>query len=98
MRDAFGNNVHSISPPAVRAYDQAVDRYLHALPGVLEATEEALAHDPQLALAYGLRGLFYAMYGRTDDARKCLVRGNDCSAGTSERERSYLDLIGAIVE
>ena len=55
MHDAFGNTVHCSSTAALRAYDRAVDRYLHALPGVLEATEEALAHDPGFALAHVLR-------------------------------------------
>ena len=58
MHDAFGNSVHCSTTDAVRAYDRAVDRYLHAFPGALEATEEALAHDTGFALAHALRGLF----------------------------------------
>lgn len=98
MHDAFGNSVNCSSPAAVRAYDRAVDQYLHAFPGVLEATEEALLHDPQFGLAYALRGLSYAMYGRSNDARTCLVQAKECSAGASEREKAYVDLIGAIIE
>ena len=98
MHDAFGNNVRCSSPAAVRAYDRAVDEYLHAFPGVLEATEEALAHDPQFALAHALRGLSHAMYGRPNDARACLVQARQCGAGTSERESAYVDLVAAIVE
>ena len=98
MQDAFGNRVLCSSPAAVRAYDRAVDNYLHALPGVLQATEEALTHDPQFALAHTLRALSYAMYGRSQDARECLVQASACSTGTSEREKAYLDLIRAIVE
>ena len=67
MHDAFGNTLHCSSAPAVRAYDRAVDCYLHAFPGVLEATHEALAHDPGFALAHVLRGLFLAMYGARDE-------------------------------
>ena len=98
MHDAFGNTVHCSSAPAVRAYDRAVDCYLHAFPGVLEATEEALAHDPGFALAHALRGLFHAMYGRGNDARQCLSRARDCHDSVSDRERSHVDLIGAIIE
>ena len=98
MYDAFGNTVHCSSAAALRAYDRAVDRYLHAFPGVLEATEEALAHDPGFALAHVLRGLFHSMYARGDDARQCLSRANECLDGVSDGERSHTALIGAIIE
>jgi tetratricopeptide (TPR) repeat protein len=98
MRDAFGNTVHCVSPTAVRAYDRAVDAYLHALPGVLEATDEALANDPQFAVAHALRGLFQATYGRGDEAKRGLARARECSAQASERERSQVDLITTIIE
>ena len=98
MHDAFGNTVHCSSTAALRAYDCAVDRYLHAVPGVLEAAEEALAHDPGFALAHVLRGLLHAMYARGDDARQCLSRAHDCLQGASDCERSHVALIGAIIE
>ena len=74
MHDAFINTIRCSSMAAARAYDRAVDCYLHAFPGVLEATEEALAHDPAFALAHVLRGLFHAMYGLGDEARQCLYQ------------------------
>ena len=98
MHDAFGNIVHCSSTAAVQAYDRAVDRHLHAFPGVLEATAEALVHDPGFALAHVLRGLFHAMYGRGDEARQCLARARDCIGGVSDRERNHVALIGAIIE
>src|SRR5262245_60257606 len=98
MHDAFGNAVHCSSAAAVRAYDRAVDCYLHAFPGVMEATEEALAHDPGFALAHALRGLFHAMYGLGDEARRCLSRARDCIDGASDCERSQVALVGAIIE
>jgi hypothetical protein len=98
MHDAFGNRVHCSSTAAVQAYDRAVDLYLHAFPGVLEATEEALAHDPGLALAHALRGLFNAMYGRGDEARRCLSRARDSLGDAGDRERDHVALISAIIE
>lgn len=98
MHDAFGNTVHCSSTAAVRAYDRAVDCHLHAFPGVLEATEEALAHDPGFALAHVLRGLFHAMYGRGDEARQSLARARDCAEGSSDRERDHVGVIGAVIE
>src|SRR5437763_1698830 len=98
MHDAFGNTVHCSSTAAVQAYDCAVDSYLHAFPGVLEATGEALAYDPGFALAHVLGGLFHAMYGRADEARQGLSRARDCIEGVSDRERSHIELIGAIIE
>ena len=98
MQDAFGNTVRSTSAAAVHAYDRAVDSYLHALPGVFEATEEALAHDPGFSLAHVLRGLAHAMYGRGDEARKCLSQARAGIASASDRERGHVDLIGAIID
>jgi len=98
MHDAFGNTVHCSSMAAMRAYDRAVDRHLHAFPGVLEATEEALTHDPGFALAHVLRGLFHAMYGRGDEARQSLSRARDCVDVASNRERDHVALLGAIIE
>ncbi len=98
MQDAFGNNVLCSSTPAVHAYDRAVDSYLHALPGVFEATEEALAHDPGFALAHVLRGLAHGMYGRGDEARTCLSHAREGMEGASDRERDHVDLVGAIIE
>lgn len=98
MHDSFGNPVQCASTDAVCAYDRAVDAYLHALPGVLEATDEALANDPQFAVAQALRGLFQATYGRGDEARKTLARAREYGAQASERERSQIDLISAIID
>lgn len=98
MQDAFGNPVHCASMAAVQAYDRAVDSYLHALPGVFEGTEEALAHDPGFALAHVLRGLACAMYGRGDEARRCLSHAREGVEGASDRERDQVGLIGAIIE
>jgi len=98
MHDAFGNTVHCSSTAAVQAYDRAVDLHLHAFPGVLQATEEALAHDPDFALAHVLAGLFHAMYGRAEEGRQRLSRARDCIDGASDRERSHVELIGTIIE
>jgi hypothetical protein len=92
MQDAFGNTVLCTSTAAVHAYDRAVDSYLHALPGVLEATEEALAHDPGFALAHVLSGLAYGMYGRGDAARKCLSQAREGIGNTNNRERKISPL------
>jgi hypothetical protein len=98
VQDAFGNPVHCSSLAAVRAYDRAVDAYLHAFPGVLEATDEALAHDPEFALPAALRGLFQASYGRGEEARTCLARARECSVKASDREQAHVNLMGAIIE
>ena len=98
MHDAFGNTVLCSSAAAVHAYDRAADSYLHALPGVFEATEEALTHDSGFALAHVLRGLAYGMYGRGDEARRCLSRAREGIGNASDRERDHVDLVGAIIE
>ena len=99
MQDAFGNTVLCSSTAAVHAYDRAVDSYLHALPGVFEDTEEALAHDPGFALAHVLRWLGFcgcmAAVMKPGSAWGIAREGTEAA---SDRERDHVELVGAIIE
>ena len=97
MEDAFGNVVGCSSTTALHAYDQAVDRQLHAWPGVRDACNEAIEADPGFALPYALKALTLAMYARVPDARAALAQAFEKSPGTA-REQSFLTLVGAMLD
>lgn len=96
MQDQFGNELSCTSAAAAAAYDRAVDAHLHAWPGVAEALDEALAHDPAFPLAHGLRALVLAAQGQRAQARTALEQARAAPVLTS-REHAHLDLVAAVV-
>ena len=97
MRDELGNSVTAAGAQALAAYERAVDAHLHAWPGVAPALDEALAADPDFVLAHALRALWLQTYGRSDEARAALGRAEAGAGHTSERERSHVSLVSALV-
>jgi hypothetical protein len=55
---------------AASAYRRAADGWLHAWPGVREAVDEAVRHDPEFALAHALRALHAATWLRRAAPRR----------------------------
>ncbi len=97
MRDELGNSVTTAGAQALAAYERAVDAHLHAWPGMAPALDEALAADPDFVLAHALRALWLQTYGRSDEARAALGRAEAGAGHTSERERSHVSLVSALV-
>jgi len=95
MRDEFGNPLSCSSPDAVRAYDRAVDLHLHALPGVPEALDAAIAAQADFALPHALRALVLAPRDMAK-ARESLARAREAPA--TAREQSFVDLVALILE
>lgn len=97
MHDRFDNALSCDSRAAVQAYDRAVDAHLHAWPGVLEATQEALETSPEFALPHALQALVLA--GRSEGAlaREALARAR-AVPDVLARERSQIELIATIIE
>ncbi len=95
MNDALGNTVTDVR--ALNGYERAVDAQLHAWPGAAQALDEALAEAPEFALAHALRALLALTYSRIDEARAACAAAEAFAGGTSERERSHVALVAAIV-
>ena len=95
MQDQFGNSVTCTSPSALAAYDRAVDAHLHAWPGVFEALDEALATEPDFALAHALHALVLAIWGQGKEARAAVSRAQ-AAPHDDGRENSLIELIATI--
>jgi tetratricopeptide (TPR) repeat protein len=97
MNDALGNTVTVSSARALQFYEQAVDAHLHAWPGAGAALDAALAEVPDFALAYALRALLALTYSRIDEARAASAAAEAAAGPASERERSHVAIVAAIV-
>jgi tetratricopeptide (TPR) repeat protein len=97
MNDALGNTVTVSSARALHFYEQAVDAHLHAWPGVGPALDAALAEAPDFALAHALRALLALTYSRVDEARAASAAAEAAAGSASERERSHVAIVAAIV-
>ncbi len=97
MQDQFGNPVSCQSAAAVQAYDRAVDAYLHAWPGALDALQEALHTSPDFALAHALRSLALAGRGQAAEAREALGQAH-LAPVAHPRETAQIALIGCVVQ
>src|SRR5688572_11329414 len=95
MHDQFGNGLSCSSRNAIRAYDRAVDAYLHALPGIPEAIDAAIAEQPDFALPHALRAVVHAPHDMVK-ARESLARARE--APGTPREQSFVDLVALILQ
>lgn len=98
MEDALGLSLSCESVAAARAYQRAVDAYLHAWPGVGPAIDEALAAEPYFALAHALRALYAALYMRRAEAVAAIEAAQRCATAASERERSHVTVIAEMLQ
>lgn len=69
LTDAHGVRLSSSEPEAVAAYDRAVDHLVHFRADVVDATEDSLRLDPDLAMAHVLRAYLGVWATEVDDAR-----------------------------
>ena len=96
MQDQFGNSVTCSSQEALSAYDHAVDAHLHGWHGVFESLDEALAAEPDFALAHALHALVLAVWGRGLEARAA-VSHSRAAPHDDGRENSQIELIAIIL-
>lgn len=97
MQDQFGNSVTCTSHVALAAYDRAVDAQLHAWPGIFEALDEALAAEPDFALAHVLHALVLTTWARSTEARAALARAQ-AAPHDDGRENSQIELIAIMLQ
>jgi tetratricopeptide (TPR) repeat protein len=100
LPDAFGLDVTAASPRAVAAFDRMTRAFLAHGAATPAHLAEALAEDPDFALALACRGLFCLTLGR----RELVASAADAAAaarravaarGATARERLYLDALQA---
>jgi hypothetical protein len=84
LTDAHGVGISSSDPEAVAAYDTAVDHLVHFRAAVVDATDDALLHDPDLAMAHVLRAYLGVWATEAEDARTAREAFNRWRAGLDE--------------
>jgi hypothetical protein len=92
--DCRGLPLSTTSDPAAERYRDGVDLLLSAWPGAAEALEEAIAADPDFALAHAAHARLHAIRAEPAKARTRIATAAELVAerGT-ERERSHVEIL-----
>ena len=96
--DRRGLPLSTTSDLAAERYRDGVDLLLAAWPGAAEALEEAMAADPDFALAHAARARLHAIRAEPDKARQRIAVAQEIVArhGT-ERERGHVAVLALAV-
>ena len=96
--DRYGNGVSTPSATACDAYVAAVDLYLAAQAGVVEAFEAAIAADEGFALAYIGLAREYQIRGDRTRMAPALAKARICVHGATDREISHVNVLGLLLD
>ncbi len=91
--DRFGLPVTTTSARALALYDDTIDRLFALQLGGDEMIDEALALDPEFALAHCAKARTLMMAGDAPTAREFAARGRDLAMNLSTRERNYAAIV-----
>ncbi|UFN48529.1 tetratricopeptide repeat protein [Roseomonas sp. OT10] len=96
--DSRGLPLSTDSARAAGRYREGVDLMLSTWPGAAEALEEAVAADPDFALAHAARARAHAMRSEPAAARARIATAVELAArrGT-ERERSHVEILSLVL-
>ena len=89
----------STTPSAAAAYNRGLDAVMRVQSGAVEAFTEAVALDPDFALAHGALAMLGHEGGADVDVRASLAAARDrrTPSMATDRERSLVDVVGARV-
>src|SRR5436305_14764334 len=97
--DRYGLPLSTNSDAAASAYRDGMDRMLSAWPGAAEAFEQAIAADPDFALAHIARARVHSFYQQGDAARKEAALARDLvKRRGSAREQSHVETLALAAE
>lgn len=96
--DSRGLPLTTTSERAAERYREGVDLLLATWPGAAETLQEAIAADPEFALAYAARARLHAIRTELVDAKARIATAQEIVArrGT-ERERSHVDVLSLAI-
>lgn len=102
FRDQRGIEYTAAGEDAVRAFDAAMDAYVHFRTDTGDRLKETFAADPDFPMAHCLRGYFMQLFciaALTEKARESLARARAAGheRGVSERERHHIEALDAWV-
>jgi len=92
LTDRYGLGLSTKSTAARDAYVDASERALTFYPGALAAYDDAIAADPDFALAHAGKAQVLMREGNVADARAALVAAKELTAGLTEREASQIGI------
>lgn len=98
LKDRYGCSLSTDSSAARDAYITAVDLYLAAQVGAEQAYEQAIAADPNFALAHLGLARHYQVNSQPQDAKQSLATAQNCTAALSAREAGQLQVLGLLIE
>jgi tetratricopeptide (TPR) repeat protein len=97
--DRYGLPISTSSDAAAAAYREGLDLSLAAWPGAGAALEQAIAADPDCALAHAARARVHAIYGEGGPARAAAAEARRLVAARgTEREASHVEAMALAVE
>ena len=92
-QDRYGNPLTTTSQAAVDAYVRGVDLFLEAQAGADKAFEDAIAADPNLAVAYADQARNFQMTNRMGDARESIEKAVELATSQSPREQGHVAVL-----
>lgn len=95
--DARGLTITTASALAAERYVAAVELMLAAWPGADRLLDEALAADPDFALAHAARARVHAMAAQPAETLAALSRALSLAGSVTPRERSHIEIIGLVL-
>lgn len=98
LEDRYGNALSTASDAARDAYVRGVDLYLSANYGVEDAFDDALAADPNFALAHIGIARNRHVNGHGKAAREALARARTAASAVTSREASHISALGLLIE
>jgi tetratricopeptide (TPR) repeat protein len=96
--DRHGFSIGTTSTAAAASYRDGVDLYMSGNPGGEAALREAMAVDPDFALAPAALTALLRDSGRHDEARETAGLARRLAADASPREKSHVEVIAAMAD
>jgi hypothetical protein len=97
MTDRFELPVTTASAQAVADYGAAVDRLLSANTGADGLLEQAIAADPDFALAHIAQARLLQLQARIGEAKAAVARAESLAARVSDRERGHVEAVALAI-
>jgi hypothetical protein len=96
--DRYGLPVSTMSPAALDAYVEGVDRLLAANAGAEASFDRAIEADPGLVVAHVGRARSLQLRGRLPEARAAAARARSLAAGANPREQGQVEALALTVD
>lgn len=96
--DRYSLPLSTTSETAAERYRTGVDLLLSLWTGVAETLDEAIAADPEFALAYAARARFHAVRTEIVDAKAKIAKASELvQKNGTERERSHVQTLSYVI-